>query len=149
MSNCDRDGPSVTPMRPRPIVLIVEDDADIAELLVELTRSGGYEPQHAPTLAAALVAVRSDGPDLIVLDIALPDARGTQGLQRLASVRPDVPIIMVTGNTDETLARETLKRGAFDYVTKPFDTDHLARVLDTAVGAARFGVLVRDVRTEH
>jgi DNA-binding response OmpR family regulator len=124
-------------MRPRPVVLIVEDDADIAELLVELTRSDGYEPQHASTLADALAILRSDVPDVILLDVALPDARGTEGLERVGTLCRGVPVVMLTANADERLARETLRGGAFDYVGKPFDADHLARVLEAAVGGAR------------
>jgi DNA-binding NtrC family response regulator len=72
-------------------------------------------------------------PDAILPDIVLPDAQGTAGLERLKRLRPDVPIIMVTANSDDDLARETLKRGAFDYVMKPFDRGQLARALEAAV----------------
>ena len=118
----------------RPLVLIVEDDRDIAELLVVLTQGEGFHAQHTATLAAALATDRSQPPDVILLDIGLPDAQGTEGLERLARIHPNVPIIMLTANADERLARETLRRGAFDYVTKPFDADHVGRVLEAAVG---------------
>ncbi len=67
----------------------------------------------------------TERPDAILLDINLPDASGTSTLDRLRQVRPEVPIIMLTANADEHLARDTLRRGAFDYVTKPFNLDHL------------------------
>ena len=63
----------------------------------------------------------------------LPDANGTQTLDVLRLLRPDVPIIMVTANADVRLARETLTRGAFDYVMKPFDMNRLGQVLDAAL----------------
>jgi FixJ family two-component response regulator len=50
-------------------------------------------------------------------------------------MRPGAPIIMLTGNADEQLARETLQRGAFDYVTKPFNLDHLVRVVELALAS--------------
>jgi DNA-binding response OmpR family regulator len=59
----------------------------------------------------------------ILLDIALPDSGGTATLERLRTLRPDVPIIMVTANADEARACETLTRGAFDYIMKPFDLE--------------------------
>jgi len=65
----------------------------------------------------------------------LPDARGTVALETLRAVRPNVPIIMLTGNTDEAIARDTLQRGAFDYISKPFDRDRLASVLQAALDA--------------
>jgi two-component system, NtrC family, response regulator AtoC len=76
-----------------------------------------------------------DRPDVILLDINLPDASGTSTLDRLRQVRPNVPIVMLTANADEQLARETLKHGAFDYVMKPFNLDHLTRVLEAALAS--------------
>ena len=116
-----------------PLVLVVEDNADVREILVETVEAFGYEVMAAETAAEAVVSVTDREPDAILLDIILPDARGTAGLERLKQVRPDVPIIMVTANSDDDLARETLKRGAFDYVMKPFDRGQLARALEAAV----------------
>ena len=70
-----------------------------------------------------------------LLDINLPDATGTQTLDELRVLRPDVPIIIVTANADEGLARETLTRGAFDYVFKPFDMDRIGQVLEAALNS--------------
>jgi two-component system, NtrC family, nitrogen regulation response regulator GlnG len=69
------------------------------------------------------------------LDINLPDASGTSTLDRPRQVRANVPIIKLTANADEGLARETLKRGAFDYITKPFNLDHLVRVVEFALAS--------------
>jgi two-component system nitrogen regulation response regulator GlnG len=116
-----------------PLVLVVEDNEDVREILVETVQAFGYEVTVAETAADAVVSVSYRQPDAILLDIVLPDAEGTAGLERLKRLRPDVPIIMVTANSDDDLARETLKRGAFDYVMKPFDRGHLARALEAAV----------------
>jgi len=77
----------------------------------------------------------TERPDAILLDIKLPDSSGISTLDCLRQVRPDVPIIMVTGNTDVEIARDTLKRGALDYVMKPFDLDRLARVVEVALAS--------------
>src|SRR6059036_779516 len=83
--------------------------------------------------AFAYTFAKAERPDTILLDMNLPDANGTQTLDELRLLRPDVPIIMVTANADVRLARETLTRGAFDYVMKPFDMNHLGQVLDAAL----------------
>ena len=119
-----------------PLVLIVEDNEDVRDILVETVQAFGYDVTVAGTAADAVVSLSSRRPDAILLDIVLPDARDTQGLERLKTLRPDVPIIMVTANSDEDLARTTLKRGAFDYVTKPFDREQLERALAAALGRA-------------
>lgn len=118
---------------PMPLVLVVEDNEEVREILVETVQALGYEVSTAESAADAVVAVSYRQPDAILLDIVLPDAQGTAGLERLKRLRPDVPIIMVTANSDDDLARETLKRGAFDYVMKPFDRGQLARALEAAV----------------
>jgi DNA-binding NtrC family response regulator len=116
-------------------VLIVEDQEEIAEILGEMVETLGHEVRFAATLNDAVATVRAEAPDAILLDIVLPDARETQGLDRLKAVGPKIPIIMVTANVDEGLGRELLKRGAFDYIMKPFDRDQLDRGLSAALGS--------------
>jgi DNA-binding response OmpR family regulator len=116
-------------------ILIVEDELPMQEMLAEFVRGFGYETRVAGTAGDAVASVEIDRPDAILLDMMLPDAAGTVTLQRLRAVRPNVPIIMLTANTDEAIARATLKQGAFDYVSKPFDRDRLAAVLEAALNA--------------
>ena len=118
---------------PVPIVLVVEDHADTLDLIAEMLGRLGYQVRTAVTAAQALRSVAVDRPDAILLDVKLPDAAGVAGLEQLRRVLPAVPIIMLTANTDAAVARETLKRGAFDYITKPFDVDRVRSVLETAL----------------
>src|SRR5919204_590479 len=120
-------------MSRRPRVLIVEDQEEIAEILGEMVESLGHEVRYAATLADALTKVRTEEPDAILLDVILPDARDTEGLDRLKAAGPGIPVLMVTANVDEDLGRELLKRGAFDYIMKPFDRDQLDRGLTAAL----------------
>jgi two-component system nitrogen regulation response regulator GlnG len=117
-----------------PLVLVVEDQEEIAEILGEMLESLGYTVRYAPTINDAVAKVRSESPDAILLDVVLPDARDTQGIDQLKATEPKIPIIMVTANVDEDLGRELLKRGAFDYIMKPFDRDQLDRALTAALG---------------
>jgi len=116
-------------------ILIVEDEPRVAEVIADALRQLNHEPRVAETAGDALMIVETERPDAILLDINLPDSTGISTLDCLHQVRPDVPIIMVTGNTDAELARDTLKRGAFDYVMKPFDLDRLARVVEVALAS--------------
>lgn len=119
-----------------PIVLVVEDHADTLDLIAEMLRRFGYQVRTAVTAAQAVRSVAADRPDAILLDVKLPDAAGVAGLEQLRRVLPDVPIIMLTANTDAAVARETLKRGAFDYITKPFDVDRVRSVLEAALATS-------------
>jgi DNA-binding response OmpR family regulator len=117
------------------VILTVEDDSEVAALLADTLVPLGYAVRVAQTAGDALMMAETERPDAILLDINLPDSSGTSTLDRLRQMQPDVPIIMVTGNADVELARDTLKRGAFDYVMKPFHIDHLTRVLEAALSA--------------
>ena len=119
------------------VVLLVEDDEALLQVLAETVERLGYMVSLTATAGEAVRAVKSRRPDVIVLDIALPDAGGTITLTQLRELRPDVPIIMLTANTDESLARATLQHGAFDYIMKPFDAVRLGHVLEAAVAGGR------------
>jgi two-component system C4-dicarboxylate transport response regulator DctD len=69
----------------------------------------------------------------VLLDLTMPEMPGDVVLDRLREMDPAVPVIIVTGNTDDERARATLTRGAFDYVAKPFDLAVLARIVAAAV----------------
>jgi DNA-binding response OmpR family regulator len=118
------------------VVLLVEDDEELLQVLAETVERLGYTPTLSATAAEAERTVKARRPDAIILDIALPDASGTMALTRLHELRPDVPIIMLTANTDESLARATLQHGAFDYIMKPFDNEHFTQVLEAAMASS-------------
>lgn len=117
----------------RPVILVVEDEPALLEILSDMLERFDYDARLAGTAADAYAFAATERPNAILLDINLPDATGTQTLDQLRLLRPDVPIIMVTANADEGLARETLTRGAFDYVMKPFDMDRIGQVLEAAL----------------
>jgi DNA-binding response OmpR family regulator len=117
------------------VILIVEDESSVAELIAETLIQRGHEARVAVSAAHASMLVSTERPDVILLDINLPDSAGTLTLGRLRELRPDVPIIMLTANTDDELARATFRRGAFDYISKPFNIDHLVRVVEIALAS--------------
>ena len=119
----------------RSVILVVEDEPALREILSDMLERFDYDARLAGTAADAYALAATERPNAILLDINLPDATGTQTLDELRVLRPDVPIIIVTANADEGLARETLTRGAFDYVFKPFDMDRIGQVLEAALNS--------------
>ncbi len=93
----------------------------------------GYEIVTAQNGADALLLLESSPIDVVLLDVGMPGVDGMSALRRIRAVHPTLPVIMLTGNVDAAVGRATLQRGAFDYVTKPVDFDHLVRVLEAAV----------------
>ena len=140
-------------------VLLVEDDADIAAPLVRGLERGGFLVTHSETGVGALAASDGpDAPDVVLLDLGLPDLDGFEVCRRMRS-GSEVPIIVVTARGDEVDRVVGLELGADDYVVKPFGFRELVariravtrraptRVADAT--ATHFGALVVDRRTRR
>src|SRR5438034_2532429 len=109
-------------------VLVVDDEADIRELVRELLGRAGYDVVEAPNGSEALRAFYSQQPDLVILDVQMPVLDGWETLTRIREVS-DVPVIMLTARAEELDKVRGLRAGADDYVTKPFGRQELlARV---------------------
>jgi DNA-binding response OmpR family regulator len=119
-----------------PVVLIIEDEHRVRQLISDSLSQFGYAVGAAASAAEAAVLLKAERPDVIVLDVGLPDAAGTAMLEWLQTLRPGVPIIVITGNPDEQLARRLLNWGAFDFIRKPFSIEQLRSVIASAVGTS-------------
>ena len=115
---------------PRSRVLVVDDDAALAEMLSIVLRNEGYEPIWCAYGDKALTVFRESRPDLVLLDLMLP---GRDGVDVCRDIRQDsgVPIIMLTAKTDTIDVVEGLEAGADDYVTKPFKAKALVARIKT------------------
>jgi len=114
-------------------LLLVEDDPEdanyIERMLVEFGRAEGRpvtigEVQRSDRLADALESVTAD-PDVVLLDLNLPDSRGIKTVEAITDRAPDVPVVVITGTRDTDLGPEAIKRGAQDYLRKGRITDEL------------------------
>ena len=109
-------------------ILVIDDEEDIRNLLDELLRRAGHEVEQAPDGRAGLRALHASRPDLVLLDVSMPELDGWQTLERIRDLT-DVPVLMLTARGDELERVRGLKAGADDYVTKPFGRQELlARV---------------------
>ncbi len=109
-------------------VLVVDDDEDIRVLLRELLQRAGFEVLEEANGRAALRTFHAGRPDLVVLDVAMPELSGWETLERIRELS-DVPVLMLTAKDAEADRVRGLRSGADDYVTKPFAKDELlARV---------------------
>ncbi len=116
-------------MSPTHQILLVEDDAELSTLVAGRLRETGYEVVTAATGTEALARVEARVPDLVLLDVMLPELDGLEVCRRLHARHPLLYIIMLTARTDELDRVVGLEVGADDYVTKPFSLQELvARV---------------------
>lgn len=101
-------------------VLLVEDDERISEPLIRVLRSEGFEVHHVDAGLAAITFVDTGRPDLVLLDLTLPDIDGLDACRKIRAHHPDLPIIMLTARAEEMDVIVGLNAGADDYVAKPF-----------------------------
>jgi DNA-binding response OmpR family regulator len=122
-----------TPKLPAARILVIDDDRAVVRLLVVRLEEEGYTVLSAVTSDEGLKLVTLFTPDLVLLDMGLPDKSGLELLKRIRAINPAIAVIMVTGNTDPQRAREALELGARAYVDKPFDVAYLKRVVAMAL----------------
>jgi len=126
-------------------VLIVEDEPDIRNLIVHHLTRDGFRCRTAGSGAEALARVRAVAPDLVVLDLMLPEMTGLEVCRRLRAdpTTAGVPIIMLTAKTDEVDRIVGLEMGADDYVAKPFSPKELVARVRAVLRRARPGEATR------
>ncbi|MBH0208348.1 MAG: sigma-54-dependent Fis family transcriptional regulator [Nitrospira sp.] len=116
-------------------ILIVDDDPDIIMMLEDRLQASGYETVAAIEGQQALDLVVQESPHLILLDLTLPKLSGLDILKRLAQMKPldGPPVIVMTAHASIQAAVEAMKEGAYDFLTKPLDSDHLLIVIRKAL----------------
>src|SRR6185369_3202541 len=110
-------------------VLVIEDHTDTAELYTKLLMLDGYRVSVAPTVQAADEFVARDLPELVILDLDLPDESGVEFLRRLRAERPKLPVIVATGSNRSTWRVMCEQLGVLTYFVKPA-VEHLAHVIN-------------------
>jgi len=121
-------------------ILVVDDQPDLADVVSVYFTIAGYEVVSARDGRAALVLADTRPFDVVLLDIMMPGMDGVAVLQQMRLRWPHLPVIMLTAISDLERAKSTLRRGAFDYVSKPFDLDHLHRCVAAALSDRELSV---------
>jgi two-component system nitrogen regulation response regulator NtrX len=131
-------------------VLVVDDEADIRDLVAGILADEGYEVRTASDSESALAAVRARRPSLLILDIWMQGGGmdGLELLDLLKSLDPDLPVVMISGHGNIETAVSAIKRGAYDFLEKPFKSDRLLLVVDRALEAANLRRENRRLRTQ-
>jgi DNA-binding response OmpR family regulator len=116
-------------------VLVVDDDADVRSLVAELLTRAGYLVEEAPNGREALRVLFDQRPDLVVLDVSMPELDGWATLERIRELS-DVPVVMLSALGAELEKVRALRSGADDYVTKPFGRQELLARVETVLRRA-------------
>ncbi len=129
---------------PRYKIVVVDDERPILLTLEALLTRHGYEPQLAHTAAAGTALVRKLKPDLVLLDLGLPDADGLDVLRELKTEFPQMPVIILTANDSLSNAIDSIKQGAFHFISKPYAVEELLSLIGRAIEQRQ---LVRETQT--
>ena len=120
-------------------ILIVDDEADIRDLIAGILEDEGYATRQAGSDVAALESLRARRPSLVIQDIWLQGSSidGLGILDAIKRAHPDVPVLMISGHGNIETAVQAIKQGAYDFIEKPFKADRLLLLVDRAIDAAR------------
>lgn len=124
-------------MNDHPILLVVDDEPAIQHAFRRAFRDEPITLRSATTAAEAIAAIPTVHPDVVVLDVHLPDATGLETFQRIRDVDARIPVILVTGHGTTDLAIEAISGGAYEYLLKPLELPQLRELISRAIRSAR------------
>jgi len=131
-------------------ILIVDDEADIRDLVAGILDDEGHRCRTAANSDEALAAIEARRPQLVFLDIWIQGSRldGLQILDLVKQQHPDLPVVMISGHGNVETAVSAIKRGAYDFIEKPFKADRLVLVAERALEASRLKREVKELRVK-
>jgi putative nucleotidyltransferase with HDIG domain len=129
-------------------ILVVDDEEAIREVVSTMLESRGYRCSTVSNGRSAQDYVRKETPDLVLSDMIMPEMDGIKLLDWLHGFDPEVPVIMVTAIHDISTALEAIRRGAYDYILKPFEKDQLYHGVERALQHRRLVIEVRNYQAD-
>jgi two-component system, NtrC family, nitrogen regulation response regulator NtrX len=130
-------------------ILIIDDEKDIREMIAGLLEDEGYQTRTAGNSDKALLEITTRQPSLIFLDIWLQGSKldGLQILDHIKELYPDLPVVMISGHGTIDTAVSALKKGAYDYIEKPFKADRLVLTAERALETQRLKREIKELKT--
>ena len=131
------------------LILVADDDRTIRQNLVKLLRAEGYRPLEASDGTEALTRIAEDAPDAVLLDLKMPGRGGLEVLGELGPALAELPVIIITAFGGSSAAIEAMRRGAYDYLTKPFDLDEVLLTVKRALRQRSLTFEVKRLRSSE
>jgi two-component system nitrogen regulation response regulator NtrX len=117
----------------KPLVLVVDDEEGIRDSLSDIFEDEGYRVETAETGEEALEKLGAEAPDMVLLDIWLPEMDGLEALEKIKALRPALPVIMISGHGNIEMAVRATKNGAYDFLEKPLSLERVVLVSKRAI----------------
>ena len=125
-----------------PTILVVDDDRSVLEMISEALRSFASTIITAETGSDAIAAIKKSAPDVLLLDIKLPDASGLEMVEQVRKIDPRILIIFITVSDSSDITIEAIQKGAFDFLTKPLDFETVQDVVERALETRKMQIPV-------
>lgn len=132
-----------------PLLLVVDDEPAILHAFRRIFREPEVQLLTAERAAEGIAMVREHNPDVVILDIKLPDMSGLDAYREIRQLKPKLPVIFVTGHGTTETAIEATKRGAYDYLFKPLELSELRRIVESALAIARVQRIAPRIETDE
>lgn len=116
-------------MRSKPKILVIDDEKDVGNIFKKALALEGYTVLTALDGVNGLRIIKEKKPDIILLDLKLPKMDGIEVLRRIKKIDENIVVVIITGYGTMDTARRAMKFGAFDYITKPIDLEHVNAVI--------------------
>jgi signal transduction histidine kinase len=132
--------PSSSEEKPAAVIMVVDDDNAVRDVVSLLLQGKAYQTVACQSAFEAIDALKAAEVDVVISDIKMPGMTGIDLLDRIRSDRPDLPVILMTGYADLDSAVSAVKKGAFDFIIKPYKADYLLHAVEKAI---RFRQLIQ------
>ncbi|KQP21796.1 sigma-54 dependent transcriptional regulator [Pseudorhodoferax sp. Leaf267] len=127
-------------------VLLVEDDEDVRQSTAQALQLAGFDVESFASVEATRARIQRGAPVVVVCDVKLPGASGTDWLPQIRAVDAELPVILVTGHGHIAMAVQAMREGAYDFIEKPFTRERLAAIVRHAVERRQLALQVRELR---
>lgn len=114
-------------------ILVVDDEKGICDFFQKVLPQEGYEVSVASDGEKGLDVVKKENPVVVLLDIRMPGMGGVEVLRRIKKINKNIVVIIITAYSTMRTARETMRLGAYDYITKPFNLDYIKALIKDAL----------------
>src|SRR5918999_1643908 len=119
-------------------LLVIDDDRSVLHMIGHAFQDSPVAVLAARSVEEGLELIRKDAPDVVLLDIVLPDISGLEAARKVQALDPKLPVIFITGRGTSDTAIEAMKLGAYDYLLKPLEVQQVREVVSRACDIRRF-----------
>ncbi len=117
--------------------MVVDNEDDARRLCEELLTGEGYEVYSTTDTLSGLEMVKNLKPDMVIMDLHLPEINGIEGLRRIKKLKEETLTVLVTSRGTMDTVKEAMRHGAYDYITKPFDVELVKEVINEGLKTAQ------------